>query len=101
MWSVVGVSGCLPWRGMQVLGRMLGDAAYLFSRDHRRIAHDNVRLALGSSVKNSERKNLVRETYINLGKGLCEMAGSYRFSASKIRELVKIEGKENLDAAWE
>lgn len=99
MWSLVGIANCLPWRGMQVFGRLLGELAYLFSRKYRGITLSNLELAFGSRMSRAQLTAVARETYVNLGKSLYEIAGSYRFSRSEVRELVKLKGKENLELA--
>lgn len=99
IWSVIGITGCLPWRGKQILGRLLGELAYLFSGKYRGITLSNLELAFGSRMNRFQLTAVARKVYINLGKSFCEIAGSYRFSRCEVRELVKLRGKENLELA--
>ena len=101
VWSVLRVTGCLSWKGVQIFGRLLGEFAYLSSRKYRRITLSNLKLAFGTGKEKSQLVGIARETYVNLGKGFCEGAGSVRFSPSGMRKLVKLNGKENLDLALE
>ena len=101
VWSLLRVIGCLPWKGVQILGRLLGEFAYLSSRKYRRITLSNLKLAFGTGKEKSQLVGIARETYVNLGKGFCEGAGFVRFSPSGMRKLVKLNGKENLDLALE
>lgn len=97
--SVMKITGLLPWRGVQTFGKFLGQLGYFLSRRYRKITLDNLKLAFGNSMTQSERVAIAHQTYINLGKGLCETAGSVRFPREKIKKLVRLEGKENLESA--
>ncbi len=97
--SVMKITRLLPWRGVQTFGKFLGQLAYFLSRRYRKITLDNLKLAFGNSISQSERVAIAHQTYINLGKGLCETAGSIGFPHEKIKKLVRLEGKENLESA--
>jgi KDO2-lipid IV(A) lauroyltransferase len=99
VWSVLRVTGCLPWKGVQIFGRLLGELAYLSSRKYRRITLSNLKLAFGTGKEKSQLVGIARETYVNLGKGLCEALGSIHIAPNRMRKLVKLSGKENLDLA--
>ncbi len=99
MHSVMKIIGLLPWRGVQLSGKSLGQLAYFLSGRYHKITLDNLKLAFGNRMNQSELAAIARETYINLGKGLCEATSSIRFSRREIRKLIRLEGKENLESA--
>ena len=101
VWSMLRITGCLPWKWVQILGRLLGEFAYFSSRKYRRITLSNLKLAFGSGKEKFQLVRIARETYVNLGKGLCEGAGFVHLSPSGMRKLVKLKGRENLDLALE
>jgi KDO2-lipid IV(A) lauroyltransferase len=96
---VIKITGLLPWRGVQLSGKFLGQLGYFLSRRYRKITLNNLKLAFGNRRNQTELIAIARETYINLGKGLSEGAGFIRFSHREMRELIRLEGKENLEAA--
>ena len=96
--SVMKITGLLPWRAVQAFGEFLGQLGYFLSRRYRKITLDNLKLAFGNSMSQSERVAIAHRTYINLGKGLCETAGLVQFPRDKIKKLVRLEGKENLES---
>jgi KDO2-lipid IV(A) lauroyltransferase len=97
--SVARVTGCLPWKWVQILGRLLGEFAYFSSRKYRRITLSNLELAFGNGREKSQLVKIARGTYVNLGKSLCEALGSIHVTQNRMRRLVKLRGKENLDLA--
>ncbi len=101
VWSVLKVAGCLPWKWAQIFGRLLGELAYRSSRKYRRITLSNLKLAFGTDKEKSQLSGIARETCVNLGKGLCEALGSIHVTQNRMRKLVKLNGKENLDLALE
>ena len=90
---------CLPWKGVQVFGRILGELGYFLPGKYREITLSNLRLAFGSKMEKKELEAIARQAYITLGKILCEGMGSVRFSRTEMRELVELRGKENLELA--
>ncbi len=95
--SVMKITGLLPWTGAQHFGKLLGQVGYFLSGKYRKITMDNLKLAFGNKSQ-SELVSIAREIYINLGKGLCEATASIRFPREKIRRLVELRGKENLES---
>ena len=98
---VMKVSSHLPRKCVQAFGGLLGQLTYFLSRRYRKISMNNLRLAFGNGKTQSELKVIAHKTHINLGKGLCEALGSTRYSHRELRELISLEGKENLESVLE
>jgi KDO2-lipid IV(A) lauroyltransferase len=85
----------LPWKILMFFGHFLGRLLYWFLKRRRHICDTNLRLAF-PDLLDEERKTLVREHFISLGKGLLETAISWWGSETKLQSLSHFEGLEHL-----
>ena len=96
--SVLGTLGRLPAPAAYSAGRAMAKLAYLLARELRRTAAINLRLAFPEK-SDQERAQLLRETFDSLGRllGLFSQM-SYR-SREELKQLIEVQGWENLEAA--
>lgn len=85
----------LPWKLQMLLGRFLGYLLYFGLKRRRDICHTNLRLAFPQLLP-EERKSLVRQHFISLGKGLLETAMSWWGIEKSLQSLTQFEGIEHL-----
>ncbi len=71
---------------------------YVFTRGQRRIAHESLMIAFGQEKEEAERKQIIRQCFENLGKGMIELI-YYMAHPTLIKEQVSFSGKEHLDEA--
>ena len=91
----------LPLRLAVKLGGALGVVAFDIVRIRRRVTIDNIAAAFGNRYTESERRRIGRRSYINFAKSMIEFASLDRLDAARLRRIVRIEGREHLDAALE
>lgn len=89
----------LPRRMLLALGDLGGLIGYLVDRRHRRIALDNIRLAL-PELSAPRARRLVRDCWRHFGRISVDTLGFHRFDAAVIGRSVHYEGLEHLEAAW-
>ena len=96
--SVVSTLGALPAPAAMDLGRGMSKIAYFLAGELRRTAAINLRLAFPEK-SDEERARLVRECFDSLGRllGFFSQMGSR--SKDELRQLVELQGWENLEAA--
>ncbi len=80
------------------LGRGLGALAHSVLRGRRRLALENVRLAL-PELSEAERRSLVRKMFQHLGLAFCDPLSSERFDAEQFCQRLTLEGWEHLRRA--
>ena len=85
----------LPWKMQMLLGHMLGYLLYFVLKRRRDICHTNLRLAF-PQLLTEERKTLVFQHFISLGKGLLETSMSWWGTERGLQNLAKFEGIEHL-----
>ena len=68
------VAGTLSPRAADRLGVRLGHAAYWALAARRKIAFDNIKHALGSSLSDRDIDSLVRDVFANIGRTVIELA---------------------------
>ncbi len=90
----------LPYRWQMKLGKYLGRVAMCVAVRRRAIAQINIELCY-PSLSVAERQRLVEEHFASLGKALFETGLSWWGDPVRLRNLVKIEGLENLREAVE
>lgn len=79
-------------------GRGMGLALYYFGRDRRYITETNIRLCF-PELSAAEQQALVKETFINNGIGLTEMAAGWFRSHAYFSKLVTVKGLDLLQQA--
>ena len=96
--SVLTTLGRLPPPTAMLIGRGVGGMAYLLARDLRRTAATNLRLAFPEK-SDQERAKLVRDCFDSLGRlmGFFSQMGSR--SEAELKQLIDVQGWENLEAA--
>lgn len=89
----------LPRSASLRLGAGLGDMVYRTVKRRRQIALKNLSMALGSEKSKDELEYIARSSFQNMGKTLVEFLSTPRYSAERLRSLVRIEGMENVQQA--
>ncbi len=77
-------------------GEKFGAIAFHLLRKARKIALNNLRLALGSEKSEKEIKRICLDSFKNIGKDMMEISRSLDFD---LKTFVRLEGKEYLDEA--
>ena len=88
----------LPYRWQLGLGALLGKLMYLAIPRRRHIAETNIRLCF-PELNETERHQLVKESFRATGISLFEVGLCWWGSEKKLRPLCHIEGLEHLEAA--
>ena len=96
--SVLTTLGRLPAPAAMTIGRGMGGIAYLLARDLRRTAATNLRLAFPEK-SDEERAQLVRGCFDSLGRLLGFFSQMSSRSEEELKQLVDVQGWENLEAA--
>jgi len=89
----------LPLESLQSYGDFMGTLALYLFRKRKRIALNNLHLALGKEKNKEEIERICRESFKNIGKDIMETSYYYGLEKSYLKMLVKLEGKEHLDHA--
>jgi KDO2-lipid IV(A) lauroyltransferase len=90
--------GPLPRPVAITTGRALARAAYLIGWKLRRIGDLNLKMAF-PEMSRGERKRLLRDSIVNLGRHLGEFSRFSSVTPESLRQTIDCEGLENLDAA--
>jgi KDO2-lipid IV(A) lauroyltransferase len=90
--------GKLPRPVAITTGRALARAAYLIGWKLRRIGDLNLKMAF-PEMSRGERKRLLRDSVVNLGRHLGEFSRFSSVTPETLRKTIDCEGLENLDAA--
>lgn len=90
--------GRLSHRRARGLGRRLGALAFAVDRRRRRLALDNLALAL-PELPVAERRRLARASFEQFGAAACEVVSAERLGPEGVAERFVVEGWEHLDAA--
>ena len=80
------------------LGRLAGRLVFYFARKRRAIAARNLELCF-PEMTIAERQKLLRAHFCSLGRGLFESGLAYWASDERLRDLARIGGMDNLQAA--
>jgi Kdo2-lipid IVA lauroyltransferase/acyltransferase len=96
--SVLGTLGRLPAPAAYSAGRAMGKLAYMLAGNLRRTAAINLRIAFPEK-SDEERAQLLRETFDNLGRLLGLFSQMSSRSLDELKELVEVQGWENVEAA--
>lgn len=87
----------LPLPMLAPIGRGIGMLAYAFIRKRRRIAAINLSLCF-PRVPAGERQRLLRRHFQCFGRALVESSIAWWGSPRRLRRVVRVEGRENVDA---
>lgn len=96
--SVFATLGRLPPAVAMGIGRAMGWTAFLIARDLRRTAAINLRLAFPEK-SDDERARLERECFDSLGRLLGFFSQMASRSRQELKDLIDVQGWENLEAA--
>lgn len=100
IWSILKIFGffvrCLPLRVALGVGRFIGTVAYYLDRKHRRQAYFNLRIALSSERTPQEFNGILKNLFKNYAQNLIELFRMPSLTPQKFKELVKIDGEENI-----
>ena len=96
--SVLTSLGLMPAPAAYGVGRAFGKLAYLLAGELRRTGAINLRLAFPEK-SDTERADLLRECFDNLGRVLGLFSQFSLRSQEQLRELIEVQGLENLEAA--
>ena len=90
---------CLPkWWAMQI-GRGIGLLYYALVKKRREIALNNLQIAFGDDLSTTQRTEICKASFVNVGKTCVEFLRFPELNAENIWNDVTVEGKENLYAA--
>jgi len=90
--------GLMPPRFSMWLGRRVGKLAYALAGDLRRTGATNLRLAFPEK-SDDERAQLLRECFDSLGRLLGFFSQFSSRSLDELKQLMEVQGLENLEAA--
>lgn len=96
--SVLRTFGRLPAPAAFTLGRGIGKIAYALARDLRRTGEINLRLAFPEK-SDAERAEILRECFDSLGRELGLFSQFSSRSEEELKNLIEVQGVENLEAA--
>ena len=98
--AVTLVIGALPLTWVFRLGQFGGWLAYVFLPPYRRLTVANLTIAYGNKHSPAEIRRLARAHFLTLGANmLCSIKAS-TFDAARLREVVEVEGMDNILAAF-
>ncbi len=96
--SVLTSLGFMPAPAAYGVGRAFGKLAYLLAGDLRRTGAINLRLAFPEK-SDGERAELLRQCFDSLGRVLGLFSQFSSRSQEELRQLIEVQGLENLEAA--
>jgi KDO2-lipid IV(A) lauroyltransferase len=96
---VKGAVRLLPLNVSRSFGALLGWKAYRIFGIRRRVALENIRLALPAPETQSDADRIACASYMNLGRSMMEFVSMERLDAAGIREMVRFESLAPLDDA--
>lgn len=88
----------MPFKVQVAIGKALGKLSLLIARDRREACEINIKLCF-PELSDTERAALVRKTFISNGIGLIEIAIAWFANPGRFKDMVEINGIENLNAA--
>lgn len=99
-WLVLKLLGLLPRGGAIVVGKLIALVAYYLHGRLRRVGYRNLALAM-PELSPAERREIVGQVFMNLGRLLGEFSQFPRITRQKISKLVEYDGLENYKRAAE
>ena len=97
LFGIVGL--LLPRPVLLLVGRWIGNIAYLVAFRRRRLALENIRLAFGEEMPPKEQGRVARRSFAHLGMNLMEYFTFPYLTQGKIRRMTRISGEEHLESA--
>ncbi len=94
-WAICGLMGIfrrLSLRQAVRLGATLGRLFYWVDRRHRKVAHANLRLALGADTDDALLRKIAVGVFMNLGRAVAEIARAPVMSDAQLLEAMEFEG---------
>jgi KDO2-lipid IV(A) lauroyltransferase len=91
----------VPESSILAMGKNLGKAILLLAGPRKRVALENLRLALGDSLEPWRRREIMARLMVSLGLNLAELGHEGFMSLGSLRKRVALQGLENLDRALE
>jgi KDO2-lipid IV(A) lauroyltransferase len=89
----------LRLESLDFYGEKFAAIAFYFLRAARRIALNNLHIALGREKSDEEIERICRDSFKNIGKDMMETSRFLDYMDGSIKRLIKFEGKEYLDEA--
>ena len=96
LWILGAVFRALPRRAGMSLGRGIGGLAYFLATRRRRLALENLSMALGASLSEREIKNTALASFQFLGMNIADFFYLPGLTREGIGHLTTLEGEENL-----
>ena len=90
----------LPLKAQHVLGRLLGQLLFTVAKERRRVARINLKLCF-PDLSSTEREKLLRETFIEQGKGLIEAGLAWWPRPELVTPYADVTGMQHIDYAQE
>ena len=97
--AYVFVSRFFPPETWIVIGKYVGRLFYILDFSHRRISKRNLRFAFGNKKNQHEINTIARMSFEQFGMTGNEWVMLRHMSKGTLRSLVRVEGREHLDAA--
>ena len=101
LWVFGSVFRILPRRAGLFLGRIIGRSGYYLAPGRRRLALDNLRLALGGELSEEEIRETAVGSFEHLGMNVAEFFKLSFLNRENIGRHTFVEGEENLIGALE
>ena len=103
MWAAIGflrLIALLPYPALMATGKMLGGLIFQLSSRRRHVVDVNLASCF-PHLTDEERQRIRWKSYQNIGVSLCEMAMCWWWPDRRLKTMVKLEGREHLDAVLE
>ena len=92
---------CLTKEWAMQLGRGIGLLYYYLIKKRREIASNNLQIAFGNDLTATQRREICKASFINVGKTCVEFLRFPKYNAENIWHEVAVAGSENLHTALE
>jgi KDO2-lipid IV(A) lauroyltransferase len=89
----------IPLKSLRSYGETIGTITFHILGKARRIALNNLHLALGNEKSEEEINRICQDSFKNIGKDMMEVSHFPQYEDSYLRTLVRLEGREFLDQA--
>lgn len=89
----------LPVPLLRACGSALGLLLYALARSRRHVGRTNLRLCFPEKDE-AEREHLLRATFICFAQGVLDRAVLWHASEERVRDFVRVENMDLLDALW-
>lgn len=89
----------IPLRSLGSYGETIGTIAFHILGKARRIALNNLHLALGHKKNEQEIERICQNSFKNIGKDMMEVSHFPQYEDSYLKTLVRLEGTDYLDQA--